>query len=232
MLGTYVYTGDTILQRQPAVGVCTCAGPGHVAQHEVQYQFLGPVFTTFRIGEKSLNASLVSRHCAAQAFILWQQVGIPFTLLLLSFLILHPAPSLKPYGTSQHKMSGAGSKTERKTAYFEKLKACLDKYQKVVVVGADNVGSNQMQKIRQSLRGNAEVLMGKNVCTHLLTSPSSLLLSTPFSHTYVPPCSSFLLCYTAFFSLPNVPADYDEEGTPWVCGVEPQGRAPDRLGQE
>jgi len=38
----------------------------------------------------------------------------------------------------------------------------LDKYQKVVVVGADNVGSNQMQKIRQSLRGNAEVLMGKN----------------------------------------------------------------------
>jgi len=29
-------------------------------------------------------------------------------------------------------------------------------------VGADNVGSNQMQKIRQSLRGNAEILMGKN----------------------------------------------------------------------
>jgi len=38
----------------------------------------------------------------------------------------------------------------------------LDKYQKIVVVGADNVGSNQMQKIRQSLRGNAEILMGKN----------------------------------------------------------------------
>jgi len=31
-----------------------------------------------------------------------------------------------------------------------------------VIVGADNVGSNQMQKIRQSLRGHAEVLMGKN----------------------------------------------------------------------
>jgi large subunit ribosomal protein LP0 len=59
-------------------------------------------------------------------------------------------------------MSGAGSKTERKQAYFDKLKAYLDKYQKIVVVGADNVGSNQMQKIRQSLRGNAEVLMGKN----------------------------------------------------------------------
>jgi len=59
-------------------------------------------------------------------------------------------------------MSGAGSKAERKQQYFEKLTGCLDKYQKVVVVGADNVGSNQFQKIRQSLRGLAEILMGKN----------------------------------------------------------------------
>eukprot|EP00026_Physarum_polycephalum_P012568 Phypoly_transcript_12890.p1 GENE.Phypoly_transcript_12890~~Phypoly_transcript_12890.p1 ORF type:complete len:322 (+),score=88.76 Phypoly_transcript_12890:100-1065(+) len=59
-------------------------------------------------------------------------------------------------------MSGAGSKAERKQQYFDRLKSYLDKYQKIVVVGADNVGSNQMQKIRQSLRGNAEVLMGKN----------------------------------------------------------------------
>jgi len=59
-------------------------------------------------------------------------------------------------------MSGAGSKAERKQQYFERLKNFLDKYQKIVVVGADNVGSNQMQKIRQTLRGHAEVLMGKN----------------------------------------------------------------------
>jgi large subunit ribosomal protein LP0 len=59
-------------------------------------------------------------------------------------------------------MSGAGSKAERKQLYFDKLKSYLDKYTKVVVVGADNVGSNQMQKIRQALRGKAEVLMGKN----------------------------------------------------------------------
>lgn len=59
-------------------------------------------------------------------------------------------------------MSGAGSKAERKQQYFEKLKSYLDRYNKVVIVGADNVGSNQMQKIRQSLRGNAEILMGKN----------------------------------------------------------------------
>jgi ribosomal protein L10 len=30
------------------------------------------------------------------------------------------------------------------------------------MVGVDNVGSKQMQQIRQSLRGSAEVLMGKN----------------------------------------------------------------------
>jgi len=59
-------------------------------------------------------------------------------------------------------MSGAGSKTERKQAYFDKLKSYLDRYNKIVIVGADNVGSSQMQKIRQSLRGNAEILMGKN----------------------------------------------------------------------
>jgi ribosomal protein L10 len=31
----------------------------------------------------------------------------------------------------------------------------LDEYPKVFVVGADNVGSRQMQKIRVSLRGHA-----------------------------------------------------------------------------
>jgi len=59
-------------------------------------------------------------------------------------------------------MSGGGSKAARKQAYFEKLKNYLDKYSKIIVVGADNVGSNQMQRIRQSLRGTAEVMMGKN----------------------------------------------------------------------
>jgi len=38
----------------------------------------------------------------------------------------------------------------------------LDEYPKCFVVGADNVGSSQMQKIRISLRGYAIVLMGKN----------------------------------------------------------------------
>lgn len=38
----------------------------------------------------------------------------------------------------------------------------LDDYPKCFIVGADNVGSKQMQQIRMSLRGSAVVLMGKN----------------------------------------------------------------------
>lgn len=51
---------------------------------------------------------------------------------------------------------------ERKQEYFEKLETLLDTYTKILVVNVDNVGSSQMQQIRMSLRGRAEVLMGKN----------------------------------------------------------------------
>jgi len=49
-----------------------------------------------------------------------------------------------------------------KSKYFEKIIQLLDEYPKCFIVGADNVGSSQMQKIRISLRGHAVVLMGKN----------------------------------------------------------------------
>jgi large subunit ribosomal protein LP0 len=49
-----------------------------------------------------------------------------------------------------------------KTGYFEKMAELLDEYPKCFIVGADNVGSRQMQKIRIALRGHAVVLMGKN----------------------------------------------------------------------
>lgn len=42
------------------------------------------------------------------------------------------------------------------------LQQLLDDYPKCFIVGADNVGSKQMQTIRVSLRGKAVVLMGKN----------------------------------------------------------------------
>jgi len=43
-----------------------------------------------------------------------------------------------------------------------KIIRMLDEYPKLFLVGVDNVGSKQMQQIRQSLRGRAEILMGKN----------------------------------------------------------------------
>ena len=49
-----------------------------------------------------------------------------------------------------------------KENYFGKLSACLDEYPKCFIVGADNVGSKQMQQIRIALRGSATVVMGKN----------------------------------------------------------------------
>lgn len=55
-----------------------------------------------------------------------------------------------------------GGKSATKAAYFDKLKALLDEYRTVFIVGVDNVSSQQMHEIRISLRGQAVVLMGKN----------------------------------------------------------------------
>lgn len=49
-----------------------------------------------------------------------------------------------------------------KANYFIRVVRLFDDYPKCFVVGIDNVRSNQMQQIRKSLRGQAEVLMGKN----------------------------------------------------------------------
>lgn len=57
---------------------------------------------------------------------------------------------------------GREDKTTWKAKYFTKIVKLLDEYQKCFIVGADNVGSNQMQIIRCSLRNYGVVLMGKN----------------------------------------------------------------------
>lgn len=57
---------------------------------------------------------------------------------------------------------GKEDKATWKSNYFTKLIQLLDDFPKCFIVGADNVGSKQMQQIRMSLRGNAVVLMGKN----------------------------------------------------------------------
>jgi len=53
-------------------------------------------------------------------------------------------------------------KSTWKSNYFQKLITLLDEYPRCFMVGVDNVGSKQMQKIRIALRGHGEVLMGKN----------------------------------------------------------------------
>jgi len=59
-------------------------------------------------------------------------------------------------------MSGGEVTAAKKQAYFGKLVKLVEEYNKIFIVGVDNVGSNHMQKIRQALRGKAIVLMGKN----------------------------------------------------------------------
>lgn len=53
-------------------------------------------------------------------------------------------------------------KRAKKEAYFGKLKTLFEEYESIFLVNVDNVGSNQMHQIRQSLRGEGVVLMGKN----------------------------------------------------------------------
>src|SRR4051794_11519752 len=43
-----------------------------------------------------------------------------------------------------------------------KLDAYLAEYKNILICNVDNVGSNQMQKIRIALRGSGVILMGKN----------------------------------------------------------------------
>ncbi|KAH8815072.1 60S acidic ribosomal protein-like protein P0 [Xylogone sp. PMI_703] len=55
-----------------------------------------------------------------------------------------------------------GGRSENKAGYFDKLKSLLDAYKSIFIVGVDNVSSQQMHEIRQALRGEGVVLMGKN----------------------------------------------------------------------
>jgi large subunit ribosomal protein LP0 len=55
-------------------------------------------------------------------------------------------------------------KRAKKLKSWIKLWNCLDKYEKILIVQCDNVGSKQFQDIRVSLRPlGAEVFMGKKV---------------------------------------------------------------------
>jgi len=54
------------------------------------------------------------------------------------------------------------AKLAKKQAYFDKLINLCETSPSALIVGADNVGSRQLQNIRIALRGKCTVLMGKN----------------------------------------------------------------------
>jgi len=51
---------------------------------------------------------------------------------------------------------------QKKLDYRERLLSLMREYKKILIIGADNVGSSHFQRIRSSLRGDAVILMGKN----------------------------------------------------------------------
>jgi len=57
---------------------------------------------------------------------------------------------------------GGTKAKDRKAKYKATLIQYLGEYKNILVINVDNVGSNQMQQVRQKLRGTASVLMGKN----------------------------------------------------------------------
>jgi len=65
----------------------------------------------------------------------------------------------------------------RKAGLVAKLESYLVDYKNVLIIQCDNVGSNQMQQVRLSLRGKAAMLLGKNtllrkvVREHIATNP-------------------------------------------------------------
>jgi len=70
-----------------------------------------------------------------------------------------------------------GGKTGNKAGYFDKLKGLLEEYSSIFIVSVDNVSSQQMHEIRQSLRGDGVVLMGKN--TMVRRALKTFLTDTP-----------------------------------------------------
>ncbi|SBT77180.1 60S ribosomal protein P0, putative [Plasmodium ovale] len=69
------------------------------------------------------------------------------------------------------------SKAQKKQLYMDKLSSLIQQYTKILIVHVDNVGSNQMASVRQSLRGKAVLLMGKN--TRIRTALKKNLQTVP-----------------------------------------------------
>lgn len=79
----------------------------------------------------------------------------PYELSDLLLLLLHLYRKLLA-------MAVKPTRSQKKIIYDKKLCAFLSDYSQILVVHADNVGSNQLQNIRRGLRGDSVILMGKN----------------------------------------------------------------------
>ncbi|KAJ1413166.1 Ribosomal protein L10P [Sesbania bispinosa] len=108
-------------------------------------------------------------------------------------------PRLKDYdGTTDPQKN---DQLQTVVAYDAKLCQLLEEYTQILVVNADNVGSNQLQNIRKGLRGDSIVLMGKNtmmkrsVRMHAENTGQQRL-----SQPYPPPCWSELLLVWVWFA--------------------------------
>lgn len=65
--------------------------------------------------------------------------------------------------------------SQKKTDYAKRLLSLLSDHNKVLLIGADNVGSKHLQDIRKELRGRATILMGKNtLIRRCLREPETL----------------------------------------------------------
>jgi len=63
---------------------------------------------------------------------------------------------------------------QRKEKYKVKFEKLLGEFKNVLVVGVDNVGSLQMQKVRIALRGKAILIMGKNTLMRMIVREMSV----------------------------------------------------------
>jgi len=54
------------------------------------------------------------------------------------------------------------ARKQRKHTYWNKLEKAFNEYKNVLVITVDFVGSRQMQDVRMAVRGQAEIIMGKN----------------------------------------------------------------------
>lgn len=63
--------------------------------------------------------------------------------------------------------------TERKVEYGVRMHRLLEENTSILLIQADFVGSDQMQKIRAAIRGRAEMLMGKNTMMRRIISEAA-----------------------------------------------------------